>query len=106
MFSRWLLSSCFILVFLTVGSRGNNHQDVVQSSATLDHEIYPHHSVMHSLLHKLQGYHPEQDLPQNWPATPRKIVYPIYYFYHLNHGPPFFVHKTERIGNRRFFIAK
>jgi hypothetical protein len=48
---------------MAVGSQGN-HQDVAQS-ATLDHEIYPHHSMMHSLLHKLQGYHPEQDLPQS-----------------------------------------
>jgi len=63
MFSQWLLCSCFILVFVTVGSQGN--RPVESNSASMDHEIYPHHSIIHSLLHKLQGYHPEQDLPQS-----------------------------------------
>nr|CAH0111093.1 unnamed protein product [Daphnia galeata] len=104
MFSNWLLCSCFLL-FLAVGDSQGNQQIESNTATLLDHEIYPHHSMMHSLLHKLQGYHPEKDLPQNWPITPRKLLYPIYYpigyLYQSNHGPTFFVHKTGRIEKRR-----
>ena len=68
MFFNWLLCSYFLL-FVAVGDSQENkqvNQQIESNIATLlDHEIYPHHSMMHSLLHKLQGYHPEKDLPQS-----------------------------------------
>lgn len=64
MFFNWLLCSCFLL-FVAVGDSQGNQQIESNAATLLDHEIYPHHSMMHSLLHKLQGYHPEKDLPQS-----------------------------------------
>ncbi|XP_059351838.1 uncharacterized protein LOC130690440 [Daphnia carinata] len=105
MFSCWLLFfSCFV-AFVPLGCQGNHHEGSAVDSSSFDHDIYPHHSIIHTLLHRFQGHQTANDLPQNWPATPRKFTLPIYYpahpigpgyLFHLSHWPAtFVVHKND-----------
>ncbi|XP_032784520.2 uncharacterized protein LOC116922194 [Daphnia magna] len=109
MLSCWLSFFCCFVASLPLGCLGNHHRGSAVDSSSFDHDIYPHHSIIHSLLHRFQGHQTANDLPQNWPATPRKFALPIYYpahaitpgyLYHPSHGPAaFLVHKTD--GNGR-----
>ncbi|KAI9559355.1 hypothetical protein GHT06_016144 [Daphnia sinensis] len=103
MFPCWLICFCCFVALLPLGSQANHHEGSAVDSSSFDHDIYPHHSIIHTLLHRFQGHQTANDLPQNWPATPRKFALPVYYpahaiapVYLCSHGPAAFVaHKND-----------
>lgn len=65
MLSCWLSFFCCFVASLPLGCQGNHHRGSAVDSSSFDHDIYPHHSIIHSLLHRFQGHQTANDLPQS-----------------------------------------